>query len=385
MALTITIPGGKAQLAGSNIWMKVNTDAVQGSLYQILLKATPENDRIPGGPFLEAITPDANGDVWFELSNLFWRKLVPAFSYGNNQLHIEHEELLETVDIDIGESYVDEQNVRQELWAELEGDQYKIKILNGELTQQKQNELNEAGTTFYSEFIQGGKFLTSLVNGTTIFPGQNVKLWWLTSATEQQVLSAKADYTLQDETTGTISSDITINPDKSNEFNVDPVTLGLPSDAANPVVSYYFYLADGATLKSEQFTFEVNNDYQEHLTTLFSLNKYGVVDCYGLTGTPAYSKSVERSYGQRMSQPNDTTRQATRVSTSKSGQLIREQSTGYKSLDEIMAMEDLLMSDQLWIPHGSMLLPVTIENSDELLADLMDSVHELTLKLTEAH
>lgn len=381
MALTITIPGGSYQLADSKIWMKVNTDTIQGNLYQILLKLTPENELIPGGPFEEGNTPDANGDVWFELSGLFWRMLTPAFSYSGSTLHIEHSNLLESVAIDIGESYIDETNVRQENWAGLAGDQYKVKVLNGTLTQQEQNELKEADTSFYNEFILGGKFLTHLIPGTTIFPTQDLKLWWITAAPAQQVLSAKADYILEDGTPGTVSTPVTINPGMVNEFNVDPVTLGLPADVA----SYTFYLADGATTKSEQFSFKVNNNYQEHLTTLFAKNDYGVVDCYGLTGAPAFGMPVERTYGQRMPSPDDTTRDATRVTTSVIGRKNMELSTGYKSLEEIRAMEKLLKSEQLWIRSGTKLQPVNIENSSELLADLFNEVHELTLKLTEAH
>lgn len=385
MALIITIYGGSVQKQNSKIWVKVHTDTVQGSFYKCLLRLTcTDTAKLPASQD-EGITPDSNGDAWFEISGLLERELVPEFRGAG--LHVEHAELPVHVKLDIGESYVpaDPSQPRQENWAGLAGSQYELDIIDGRLTQQEQNQYSDAGTSWYAAFITAGKFLTQLVSGSSISPDGPLMLWWMTSASAQHALTLKADFTSEDGTTGTVSNAVTINPGIINQFNIDPGTLGLDVSSDNPVASYTVYLADGETPASEQFVFNIDYDYHEHNNYAFYYNREGGVDAVWLHGLVDYLFPVSTTTSERPAERTDTSLHRTvKVSTkiSRRGWKI---STGYKSIEEIKAMAALLEAKQVWLRVGSNIVPVNIENSEQLLASLENDIHSLDIEFLEAH
>ena len=387
MALTITIPGGAIQLSDTLIRVKVNTDTVTGSLYKVLLKVTPENDEhLPGGPFEEEKDPDDNGDAWFEISGLLRRIFVPGFNIENGTLHTERDDTPYKIALDIGESYVDDSNERQENWAELEGDEYEVLLLRGGLSNHRQNIYNQLGTNFYQDYIVGGKWLTELPSPLKITTDKLVKLWYLTSETEQQSLILNADYTLQDGTTGTVSFDVTVNPEVLNEFDVDPLTLGLTITGDNPVASYSVYLTDADdTPVTEEFEYEIDYSYYEENYQVLYMNKFSGIDPLWFHGKVTNQFSGTHETGQRTPEVDDNTFTRTTVISSKTGRRKWIMNFGYKSYEEIMALQSLILSRQVWIIDDGYAVPVNIEENEEDLAAISDDVHEYKITFIEAH
>ncbi|WP_319502576.1 hypothetical protein [uncultured Draconibacterium sp.] len=387
MALTITIPGGAVQLQGTEMRVKINTDNVQGDLYRVLLKITSEDAKLDGMPQILENIPDANGDAWFDISGFLYRYFVPTFSATGGVLATERADIPALISLDIGESYVDANSVRQENWAGLDGDQYQVNVLQGGLSEFEKNLYTEQATNWYNQFIVGGKWLTALPSGVKIAPTAAAKLWCISAEAAAQNLTFKADYTLLDGTTGTVSQAITVNPGSIYEFNVDPATLGLDVASANPVASYQCYLENTGVQVIEKFTFNLDYTYYEFNTQVFAFNRYSAIDPYWFTGKVKTNFPAEHTTAQRTAQKTDTTRQRTVVISAKSGRRKWIVNTGHKSWEEIRDLEHLIMSRQLWILDETTgyVIPVNIENSAEALGAIDKNLHDFELELTEAH
>lgn len=385
MALQITIPGGRIQLQGTNVRVKIHTDNVQGSLYRILLKVSNADAKLDGIPQVSENTSDVNGEAEFDISGLLYRNFVPGFSETGGAIATERADIPCTVELDIGESYVDAASVRQENWSELVGDQYKITVLQGGLSELEQDTYNELATNWYSDFIVGGKWLTTLVNGVKIAPIAAAKLWYVTPETAAQNLTLKADYTLMDGSTGTISQAHTVNPALMNEFTVDPATLGLTTDGANPVASYQVFLEKADVQIIEKFTFVLDYNWYEFNTQVFATNKYGGVDPYWFSGKVEHAFPAEHGTAQRTAQPTDTRKNRTQITVGKKGKRRWFVNSGHKSFEEKLALSNLILSRQVWIIENGKIIPVNIENSEEAMGSLFNNLHDFTFEFTEAH
>ncbi len=385
MSLTIQIPGGPVQLQGTEIKVNVNTDTVQGDLYRVLLKITSEDDKLDGLPQTLELIPDSNGDVSFDISGFLSRRWVPPFSATGGTLATERTDITALISLDIGESYIDDDSVRQESWSALSGSAYQVTIIPGGLAEYEKNKYTEQNDTWYNDFITGGKWLTSLVNGVKIAPTAAAKLWYISPESTAQDLTFKADYTLEDGTIETISQAVTVNALSIYEFCVDPATLGLTVDGDNPVVSYQCYLENAGVQVIESFTFNLDYSYYEFNTQVFATSKYGGVDPYWFTGRVDTNFPATHTIAQRIRQTTDTTRSRTQVVSAKSGRRKWIVDTGYKSWEEIQALRHLIMARQLWISHDGEVVPVNIENSEEALGSIYDNMHSFSIELIEAH
>ncbi len=385
MALTITIPGGAVQLHGTEVRVKINTDNVQGSLYRILLKISSDDGKLDGMPQEEENIPDSNGDAWFDIAGYLFRRFVPGFLENGGVLATERTDIPAVISLDIGESYVDENSVRQENWSELAGDQYKITVLQGGLSELEKNIYSDLATNWYSDFIVAGKWLTGLISGTKIAPTSKAKLWCIIPGAAVMNLTFKADYFRADGSTGTISQAVTVNPLSMYEWCVDPETLGLDVSSTNPVVSYECYLENAGIQIIESFQYWIDYTYYEFNTQLFATNRYGGVDPYWLTGKVKTNFPAEHTISQRIAQVGDTAKHRTQVVSAKSGRRKWIVNTGYKDWEELEALPNLILSRQLWLVHNGQIVPVNIENSEEALGSIDDNLHDFPLELVEGH
>lgn len=385
MALIITIPNGRIQLQGTKIRVQVNTDNVQGSLYRILLKVSNADSKLDGLPQVSENTPDVNGDAEFDISGLLYRNFVPTFAESGAAIATERADIPCTVELDIGESYIDATSKRQENWSGLVGDQYKITVLQGGLNEHEQNTYRELGTNWYADFVQGGKWLSTLVNGVKIAPAAAAKLWYISPESVAQNLTLKADYVLQDGTSGTVSQAHTVNPAIMNEFTVDATTLGLSIAGDNPVTSYQVYLENAGVQILEKFLFTLDYNWYEFNTQVFATNKYGGVDPYWFSGKVENAFPAEHGTAQRTAQPTDTRKNRTQIAVGKKGKRRWFINTGHKSFAEKLALVNLILSRQIWLVVNNQMVPVNIENSEEALGSIFDNLHDFTFEFTEAH
>lgn len=385
MALTLTIPGGKTQLSGNRVQAELVTDTLTGDMYNLLLKTTSLDDSFPEG--IDAIEPDANKKVVFDIRNRVTLPIVYSFTWPlTGAVAIEQPQMAKKVALDIGERYVtvvDSKNVDTVNWSELAGEAYQVLILKGGISKHEQAKYNEQNTTFYTEFISAGKFLTLLPLILKIAPGQPVKLWFITKESTSQVLNLKVNYTNLDGTTGTVLIAVTIEPDKMFELCVDAGSLGLN---VSTLASYSVSLEKAGIAVSEVRTFTLDHDYFENNTFLLSVNRVGGIDCWWFTGRIISSYPTKSEQSQRDVRTADTQKRPTIEVDYKTGKRKWSINTGYKLKPEMAAMTALFESQNIWLLNGNDIIPIILEDGDNQYDNTLEDLdNDIDLNFTEAH
>jgi hypothetical protein len=387
MALTIEIPGGKTQLSGNRVQAIVATDTVQGSLYRLLLKVTSIDGSFPAGT--DAIEPDADKQAIFDLRNRVSMPIDYEFAWPlTGGVFVKHALMAKIVAINFGESFIPDNPPKQVNWAMVEGSETEmletqILILKGGLSKHTQAKYNEGGKTFYSEYIEAGRFLTNLPQDQKICAGQPVKLWYITKEAAAQNVNLKVDYTNTDGTTGSASIAGTIDPDALYELCVDTGSLGLNG---SQIRSYSVSLEKDGIAVSEIRTFNVDHTYYEQNTFVFYANLVGGIDCRWFTGNTEFLFPTTSQTSERNAQSTDTQKKATLVTDYKSGSRKWVVNTGYT--EDIQAQEsliELLNSLDIWIPMGNDIIPVKLEDGDNPLWNKNEDLQNTELTFREAH
>ena len=82
LMITATIQGGAVQLTGNPVYISCSGGSapVNSSEYKIMLKVISEDGKLPGAPFIDAITPDSSGEAVFDISDTLISLSMPLSS-----------------------------------------------------------------------------------------------------------------------------------------------------------------------------------------------------------------------------------------------------------------------------------------------------------------
>lgn len=382
MALELNIPGGDKQLNGNLVQAEIVTTATQGDAYRLLCKTTSLDNSFPEG--IDSIEPTDLKSV-FDLRNRV--SMPPDYDFAwplTGDVFIKRPQLAKLAAVDIGESFIDASGDKIINWAEL-AENNKVLILKGAISIHEQSIYNEQGKTFYQEYIEAGRFLTNLPATQRIAPGQPVKLWFITKEATQQAVNLKVDFTRLDGTNDTLSIAGTIDPDSMYEICVDTGSLGL---TATEVDRYTVSLEKEGITIGQLFTFTIDHTVYENNTYLFAANRVGAVDSVWFHGHVKAYFPTESETSQRNAQITDTQKKSTLEVDWKSGYRKWEINSGYRSIAEQQALKGLLESARIWMIDGNNIIPVNLEDGDNLLFDTFDmltNIPNIELTFREAH
>jgi hypothetical protein len=384
MAITINILNGYTQLSGNRVDIELETDSIpEGSALYRLVVSVKSTDGQLGSENMEPleISPDANNKAIFNIANLVHKR--PRFTFGwplTGSKAVAYPNWVYQVEIDGGESYIDSNNASQKTRAGIDA---PMRIFYGKLPKHEWSILNRQGKSFYSEYIQGCRWLTALPDGQRISPGMPVKLWFFPKTGLSSALNLKVSYILQDGTTGTLSYAVTVTQDQMHEFMVDPATLGL---SVQDIKSYQVWLANGDTAIGEIRTFAVDQRYYERNTYVFYVNRFGVIETIWFTGHVKAGYETEAETAEREQAIDDTSKDATILVTHKSGRRFWEINTGnIKTPGDMVAMQDFYDSKNIWIVQDNEVIPVRDETGSKILSDSRNGINRETIVLTEAY
>jgi hypothetical protein len=378
MALTLTIPGGPVQLSGNRVHAEVVTDTVQGSLYRLLLKTTSADNLFPEG--IDAIEPDSAKKAIFDLRRRVAMPVDYDFSWPlTGDVFIKRAQLSQKVTVDIGESFIPVNPPKQVNWAGLDA---QILILKGALTKHQQAKFNEAGKTFYSEYIEAGRFLTNMPIDQRVSPAQPLKLWFITKETTNQDVRLMVNYTNLDGTTGDIDLYGTIEPDAMYEICADCGSIGLNSSLVD---FYTVEIQKEGVAVSEIRKFTIDHTYYEQNTFVFYANSVGGIDSLWFPGHIKGSFPTESQTSERNTRTTDTQKVPTLEVDFKTGHRKWEINTGYRTIDEQNSLRELLESCNIWFIDGNDVIPAMLEDGDNPLYDTMEDLQNTDLTFREAH
>lgn len=389
MPITATIIQGPVQLTGNPVWIRCDGGmAPQGaSEYKILLKILSMDGQLTGAPFVDAIAPDGAGVAWFDISGYVDQPVKALFQYPPAGAMVQYPNQAFNIRVVPGESWVDAEGDLVELWHESSGE---FQMLKGGVSQRQTAMWEAAGTNFYNVYLTGRKWLTHRPWGDFVHPLQPVKLWFM------PVSDTPADFTVvcgfDDGSSQTYSESVELSADSLCEFNCNPHYLGVEMQQQEKRVSHYdvsLVLEDGYLSDVRRFT--VNWRYTERPFYLLFANSIGGVDDVLLDGYAQEKFEVQGSVVYKPAMRGDTVFDPTLVVPNRSGRNAFAISTGFKTTSKMRHLRDLMVSRQVWLlfPNNAvssyMVIPVVVENSEEVLISHMEDLHSLTLELKEAH
>lgn len=394
MALSLSIPGGAVQLSGNPIWCKVSgASAPAGSRnYELLLKITSTDGVLKGGPFIDSIAPDANGEALFDISGYVNQPMPVNFEWPMVGAVKAYIDAAYNISVIFGEYYIDSNDVPQTTWAHSDYSQ-NVQIIKGVLPDIEVAEYNDAETTFFEEWIEKGRFLTRQPDNMRVSPAQPVKLFLMSPYANNQDVIFYITAKYADDPDGELTEYFTHNSelfrDGLFEFNASPAHNGIPSvKEGKQMVSFqvgFVNLADPGFGAVDLRNYLVDHSYHEHNNYLFSANSLGGMDVLYLTGEVKISTEIAGTEGYKPLPQGASARTHTVVTTSRSGRRKYTVNSGYKSKAEILGFEDVYLSRALWLLYNGMLIPVTLTNKDYLLYDSMEDVDSVELELMEGH
>lgn len=290
------------------------------------------------------------------------------------------------VTVDAGEVWDDENGDRQESWA---GINTVIRVLNGRLRDYELQLLNDAGKSFASEFITGGRFLTNLPQNTVVAPNQGVKLWYLSRWTENHDCQLNFQVETDNKVAHIpITEAVTLIAQGLFEFSMNPSFIGYHTDPGEKVVAYTFWLSDESGDITEKRRFVVDNNYYERSFFGYYRNKFSAIESFWLRGESKEKLKTESESAYKPAAVGAGSKVATMITVSSGSRRYWELNTGIRSRTEMLAMRELLEAQECWLvdpDNTTKLIPVTMESSDALLYDSMEDIQSLEITLFEAH
>jgi hypothetical protein len=389
MAITANIAGGLVQLTGNPVRIHCTGGSIPAgaSEYKILLKITSEDGKLEGAPFIDAIAPDGSGEAWFDISGYVNQPVKSVFQYPPLAAVKDYPTQAFNIQVQTGERYIDANDELIETWGTTSA---IFQMLNGGLSPRQIAAMNATSDTFYSFYLEAGKFLTARPSGDVVHPTQPVKLWFMTVNDVSATYFVKANY--DDGSNDTYSVPVTLNTNSLYEFNCNPAHFGIDLEPTGKKVEHFIvWLQNGETKISEEKVFYFDWRYCERPFFLLFTNTFGGVDDVYLGG---FGKDLFATEGEIRYKPQERTATVydpTLISTDKTGQNKWEINTGWKDLTILQYLRDLLVSRQAWFLYPNLsishyiVIPVNIENADKLLLDRSQNLFSLDIEFSEAH
>lgn len=385
MALALTIPGGAVQLSGNPIWAKVTgASAPVGSTgYNIILKITSTDGIVTGGPFIDAIPPNAAGVATFDISGLVDIPVTPQFEWPLVTGSKSYIDAAWNIKVEFGEMYINSSGVLVTTWQPTNS---LIQIIKGGISDFKIGEYNDAATSFYAQIIAKGKFLTNQPTPQTVSPTQNVKLYLISPYAVNTTISVVCTGYYSDNSTAVHTESCELFVDGLFEFNLNPAHVGLAmvNIAGKPMVRFTIGWGNPATV-GDLREYLIDWNYHEQNNYLFAANSLSGVDVHWLTGEVKKGIDIAGTEGVKPMAQGAGARSRTVLTTGISGRKKITINTGYKSAAEIEALEDVYLSRNLWLLMAGKLIPVKLINSEKLLNDTTEDVHAVDLEFEESH
>lgn len=392
---TLTVAEGTFHLSGNPLRVSITGATIPSGAtgYKILCKVTSVDGLLIGAPFIDAKTSVA-GAASFDVSGYVDQPVDFAFQYPITGLVSPRDSHTLDIKFQPGERYLDANGDLVEAWGTLSATHY---VLKGGMSFIDLGQFADDSKSFYSEYVNALNFLTRMPTNRVVHPYQPNKLCFVAnSVTDAKIIiyawyEDKPEYPYSNpyiyintfSTYENIMHEMEANPFAADSTHMAPVVAG--------VKLLYYDVVINLFETSISMRFYVDHNYYENCNFLFAVNSLGGIDCIWLNGAVEKGFKVDQVLSVKQWPSTGTRKTRTKIVSNKKGSRTWKINTGYKSTEEMGAMPDLLLSNQVWLLenaatfNGGILYPVIIANADALLNSSMDDLHSLELEIEEAH
>ncbi len=390
MAITAQILGGPVQLTGNPVWIKLSggSQPAGTSDYKLLLKVISEDGKLDGAPFIDAIAPDSSGEAMFNISGYVDQPVNATFQYPPSGAVVSYATRAFNIQVQPGESYIDEDGILQEDWGSVSE---IIQFLKGGSNARQIAMWEATDSNFYDEYLVNGRFLTPRPWAEFVIPRQPVKLWFMVVENKSAVFHVRAVY--YDDSYAEFTSAVNLNKDNLYEFNCNPVYLGIDLENSEGSKIYYFdvWLESGGSEISDSRRFQFDHRYFDRPLYLFYTNSMGGIDDMFFGGFSVEGADIEGNIVYKPQQKGDSIFDPTLIVANKEGSNTWKLNTGYRITDQMPDLRDLLLSRQAWLVYPNkaqtsyLFTPVIVQPGSIELIDRKNDLTQLTIEVRDAH
>jgi hypothetical protein len=390
MAITAEILGGAVQLTGNPAWVRLSGGSAPAgtSDYKLLLKVISEDGKLEGAPFIDAIAPDDSGEALFNISGYVDKPVNALFQYPPSGAVVSYSSLAFNVQVQPGESYIDEDGILQENWFTISD---IFQFLKGGSNSRQIAMWEEEESNFYQEYLVNGRFLTPRPWGDFVLPNQPVKLWFMVIENKSATFHVKAVY--YDESFYEYSTAVSLNIDYLYEFNCNPVHLGVDLENEEGSKLHFFDVwleSDGSEI-SDSRRFQYDHRNFERPLYLFYTNSLGGIDDIFFGGFLIEGADIEGNIVYKPQQKSDTRYDPTLIVAGKEGNNTWKLNTGYRATDSMPDLRDMLLSRQAWLVYPNLyqtnylFTPVIVDPGSFELINRKNHLTQLSIEVKDAH
>ena len=365
MSFTCTVPGGSVQLSGNPIIINGTTTTAGKTNHRLLCRITCTDETVPGGPWIDS-KPVSSGAASFDIHALVDFDFDFDIHQGTDKV-TEHEQLAADFTVEIDESYVENGAYVAPTWS---GSTTPITVLKGGLSQLEYAQLYSAGSSFYTEYITGIRFLTKQPTAITVDISSISKLWFIPFEAGNYDVTITCQFSDGHITVDTYTQaylttklyEVSVNPSYWTNWNAYLTANEVTTSQCGVSVRDDLYVYG---TKSIRFF----NRYFETITEFYFANQLGGADLVVCTGELKEIPVTEGTSWTRQQASVPSMKYGTKVTERKQISLRFRCNTGFKNRDERRALVEFFASqevfwktDRFGIPSGDSfgLIPVII-------------------------
>jgi len=324
----------------------------------------------------------------FNISGYVDQPVDAQFQYPVSGPVISYPTLAFNVQVQPGESYIDQDGVLVENWGAVSE---IFQFLKGGSNPRQLAKWEAEGSNFYKEYLVNGRFLTPRPWAELVIPGQPVKLWFMVVSNKSTTFNVKAYYF--DGTSEEYSTPVSLNTDTLYEFNCNPTHLGINPENENKSKIHFFdvWLGSAGAEISDSRRFQFKHDYIERPLYLFYANSMGGIDDMYFGGYTIEMINTEGNTIYKPQQKEDTIYNPTLLPSKREGKYIWKLNTGYIPTDALPNLSDLFITKQAWLVYPNkaqtsyIFTPVIIEPGSFELLDRKQDLTQISIEVSEAH
>ena len=390
MAITVNITGGNVQLTGNPILINCSGGSapIGSTKYKILLQVISQDGKLEGAPFPLAKAPDENGNAVFDISAFVDQPVKPVFQYPASGVMKSYPTQAFNIQVAAGESYIDSDGELQESYQGAEAQ--IIQMLKGGLSPRQINLMNSKSQTFFSQYVQGDKFLTTRPKGEIVHPEQNIKLWFMVDAAKSATLKLTLHYN-DGSTSDYTSSSQSLDTDFLYEFNVNPAQRGMNLEPTGKKATHFHVWLDFGGTTSDNRYFYFDQNFCERPAFLFFANSLGGIDDVYFSGYITDKFATNGSLAVIPPQTEDTVYDPTLITVDKKGTNKWSINTGWKHLTTMQFYRDLLLTRKAWYLYSNStqstfsIIPILLDTGEQVIFNRQEDLWSIDIPITEAH
>ncbi len=326
-----------------------------GILLQTYLYNSMDGDELLNEDLLE---PDAEGEVNFNIKDLFSDKLYTEFAYPESYFINKRENICKKYYVKYGERY----GLPPEYKAVYQSDYYWV--LNGGVSLIKEAQYNEEGKSFYTKLLNNWMFLTWCPNNKIVDIKQIEKLFYLVFKSNTISINLKVLVYFSDGTTSlqTKFTDYLVERFDVYELSVGYGILNLGSiNPAKVIKKYDVYLTDQDDNRiSDRRTYILDYTVRTNKRYFIFQNSLGGIDSLRTTGIGVKTNEYNFSTIEETLEVNFTTKDRRKKQIVSDKTENYKVNTGWLTENQMEYLQEFYLSNNIYEIFNNILIPIVI-------------------------